>query len=171
MAKMKTLADAFYAELQDVYSAEKQLVKALNKMAKHAHSEELQNLFLTHLEETKVHVERVESAFEDTGKAAKVKKCEAMVGLIKEADEALTENATDEVMDVIMVAMAQKVEHYEIATYGTLCAWAECLGYTKAKKLLGQNLQEEENTDQLLTEYSDAANQVAADPDHATADA
>ncbi len=137
---VKTLADAFYDELRDVLSAEKQLTKALPKMAKNASSEELRAAFEKHLAETEQQIERVEQAFEDTGKAAKAKKCEAMAGLIEEATSMIEEVGDSEVMDAVLIACAQKVEHYEIATYGTLCTWAKILGYSNAKTLLGQNL-------------------------------
>ena len=129
---LDTLGDAFYDELCDIYHAEKQLVKALPKMAKKASSEDLKAAFEAHLEETEEHVARVEAAFEDTGKAPKAKKCEAMEGLIEEATSMMEEEAEPEVMDAILIGCAQKVEHYKIATYGTLCTWAELLGYKNA---------------------------------------
>lgn len=158
---LDSLADAFYDELCDVYHAEKQLLKALPKMAKKAADETLIAAFEAHLSETEVQVERVEQAFQDTGKAAKAKKCEAMAGLIKEAQEMMGEEAEPEVMDAVLIGLAQKVEHYEIATYGTLCTWAEALGYKSAKKALGQNLDEEEKTDQKLTKISKSINAAA----------
>jgi len=158
---LKTLADAFHDELRDVYSAEKQLLRALPKMMKKASSAELKKAFEKHLAETQVQVERVEQAFEDTGKAAKAKKCEAMAGLIEEASSMMEEEADPEVMDAILISCAQKVEHYEIATYGTLCTWAKLLGYTNAKSVLGQNLAEEEKTDKALTQLSTKINQSA----------
>ncbi len=158
---LTTLADAFYDELRDVLSAEKQLLKALPKMAKKASSDELRAAFEQHLAETEAQVERVEQAFEDTGKAAKAKKCEAMAGLIEEASSMMEEDAEPEVMDAILIACAQKVEHYEIATYGTLCTWAKALGYKNAKNLLGENLAEEEKTDKALTQLSTKVNQAA----------
>lgn len=161
MAKMEDLSDAFYDELMDMYSAEKQLVKALPKMAKKASNEKLIQAFNTHLEQTMQQIERVEAAFEDTGKAAKAKKCEAMAGLIREAEEMMAEEADPNVMDAILIGLAQKVEHYEIATYGTLCTWADQLGYEQAKQSLGQNLDEEQKTDQLLTSLSKAVNASA----------
>jgi len=161
MSKMTTLADAFYDELQDMYSAEKQLVKAIPKMAKKATCEKLTAAFEKHFEQTKIQVGRVEMAFEDTGKAAKAKTCEAMKGLITEAESMMEEDAVPEVMDAILIALAQKVEHYEIATYGTLCTWAEQLGYSNAKKYLGQNMDEEEKTDKALTDLSMAKNKAA----------
>jgi ferritin-like metal-binding protein YciE len=158
---LKTLADAFYDELRDMYSAEKQLSKALPKMAKKAASPLLKQAFEKHLEETLQQIERVEQAFEETGKSAKAKKCEAMAGLIEEASAMMEEEAEPEVMDAVLIGCAQKVEHYEIATYGTLCTWAKLLGYTQAKSLLGENMGEEEKTDKLLTQLSIKVNQSA----------
>ena len=158
---LKTLADAFYDELRDALSAEKQLVRALPKMMKKANSPELKQAFEKHLAETQEQIERVEQAFEDTGKSAKAKKCEAMAGLIEEASSMMEEEADPEVMDAVLIGCAQKVEHYEIATYGTLCTWAKILGYRQAKSLLGENLAEEEKTDKLLTQLSIRINQAA----------
>jgi ferritin-like metal-binding protein YciE len=158
---LKTLADAFHDELRDVLSAEKQLTKALPKMAKAASSEELKSAFENHLEETRTQVERVEQAFEETGKAARAKTCEAMEGLITEASSMMEEEADPEVMDAILIACAQKVEHYEIATYGTLCTWAKQLGYKKAYKLLKQNMSEEVSADETLSGISESVNAEA----------
>ncbi len=158
---LDTLADAFYDELCDIYHAEKQLVKALPKMAKRATDATLVAALHDHLEATKRHVEQVEAAFEDTGKAVRAKKCEAMAGLLEEAQGMMAEQADPEVMDAVIIALAQKVEHYEIATYGTLCSWATALGYKKAKDSLGQNLSDEENTDKMLTKLSKAINRAA----------
>ncbi|MCA9160316.1 MAG: ferritin-like domain-containing protein [Planctomycetales bacterium] len=158
---MKTLADAFYDELRDALSAERQLVKALPKMAKKASSAKLKAAIERHLAETEKHVERVEQAFEDTGKSAKAKTCEAMKGLITEADEMLKEEAEPAVKDAVIIACAQKVEHYEIATYGTLCTWADALGYKKALKLLKQNIDEEETADKKLSVLAKAINEDA----------
>jgi len=161
MSRIETLADAFYTELQDIYSAEQQLLKALPRMSKKASCEKLTKALNDHLEQTKNQVERVAQAFEDTGKAAKAKKCEAMAGLIREAEEMMAEEADADVADAILIGLAQKVEHYEIATYGTLCTWAQSLGYSNAKKLLGQNLDEEEKADKLLTTLSKSSNAAA----------
>ena len=155
---LKTLADAFHDELRDMLSAEKQLVKALPKMAKAASSEELRAAFEKHLKETEEQVSRVEDAFGETGKAARAKTCEAMKGLIEEASSMMEEEADPEVMDAILIGCAQKVEHYEIATYGTLCTWAKQLGFTKALKLLKQNMAQEKTTDEALTELSKTIN-------------
>lgn len=161
MSKLKNLADAFHDELQDIYSAEKQLVKAIPKMAKKASCEKLTKALEDHLTKTKTHVERVEKAFEDTGKAAKAKKCEALAGLIKEAESMMGEDADPDVMDAVIIGLAQKVEHYEIASYGTLCTWAEVLGYSNAKQQLGQNMDDEEKADKHLTKLSKTANAAA----------
>ncbi|MFG0260853.1 MAG: ferritin-like domain-containing protein [Novipirellula sp. JB048] len=158
---LDSLADAFYDELRDLLSAEKQLTKALPKLVKHASSDPLRQAFETHLAETQEHVKRVESAFEETGKAARAKTCEAMAGLIKEADGLLKENGEPVVKDALLIAAAQKVEHYELATYGTLCTWAEMLGYNKALSLLKQNMADEENTDKKLSELAKTINQQA----------
>ena len=161
MSKLETLADAFHDELQDIYSAEQQIAKVLPKMIKKANSGKLSQALTAHLEQTKLHVERVASAFEETGKSAKAKKCEAMAGLIKEAEETMAQDADADVADAILIGLAQKVEHYEIATYGTLCTWADQLGYTNAKGLLGQNMDDEENVDKLLSNLSRHANLAA----------
>lgn len=158
---LDSLADAFYDELCDIYHAEKQLVKALPKMIKKSSSPALVKAFEAHLAETEEQVTRVESAFSDTGKSPKAKKCEAMAGLIEEASEMMKEDAEPEVMDAILIGCAQKVEHYEIATYGTLCTWAEQLGYKKAKAELGKNLGEEEAADKKLTQVSKSVNKHA----------
>ena len=158
---LDTLEDAFYDELCDIYHAEKQLVKALPKMVKKASSAELAAAFEAHLAETEEHVARVEAAFEDTGKKPRAKKCEAMAGLLEEAKSMMEEDATPEVMDAVLIGCAQKVEHYEIATYGTLCTWAELLGYKVAKKNLGANHGEEEKADKALTKLSQRINLAA----------
>ena len=159
---LQTLADAFYDELRDILSAEKQLIKALPKMAASAASDELREAIESHLEETKQHAERVEAAFEETGKTARAKTCEAMKGLIEEGSELLEKEAEPAVKDALMIAAAQKVEHYEIATYGTLCTWAKVLGYDKALDLLKQNMAEEEAADEKLSQIAENVNQEAA---------
>ncbi len=158
---LDSLADAFHDELRDLLSAEKQLTKALPKMVKQASSDELRKAFENHLAETQEHVQRVEEAFEETGKTARAKTCEAMQGLIKEADELLKEKGEPTVKDALMIAAAQKVEHYEIATYGTLCTWAETLGYTNALSLLKQNMADEETADKKLSELAKTINREA----------
>jgi ferritin-like metal-binding protein YciE len=158
---LDTLADAFYEELQDVLSAERQLVKALPKMAKNATNPDLKKAIEAHLKETEAQVKRVEEAFADTGKAARAKTCDAMKGLITEAESVLEESGESAAKDAIIIACAQKVEHYEIATYGTLCTWADALGYKSAAKLLKATLEEEEGADKLLTKLSSKVNNDA----------
>ena len=158
---MNNLADAFHDELRDILSAEKQLLKALPKMARAASSEELRAAFERHLTETEQQIHRVEAAFEETGKAPRAKKCEAMEGLITEAESCLSEDTEPEVLDAVLIAAAQKIEHYEIATYGTLCTWAKLLEYNNALEQLKQNMAEEETTDELLTGLSEQINVAA----------
>jgi ferritin-like metal-binding protein YciE len=161
---MESLANAFYEELRDALSAERQLTKALPKMAKNASSPELKKAIEEHLAETEKQVERVEQAFEDTGKAARAKTCEAMKGLIEEGEEILEKDAEPAVKDALMIAAAQKVEHYEIATYGTLCTWAKVLGYDNALQLLKQNIDEEEQADMKLSKIAESINEQALAP-------
>lgn len=158
---LQSLEDAFVDELRDILNAEKQLIKALPKMAKGASSEELQTAIEGHLEETKTHVERLEAVFESLELSPRSKKCEAMEGLIEEGSGLLEENAAADVLDALIIAAAQKVEHYEIATYGTLCTWAELLGHDRALGLLKETLSEEVNTDQKLTDIAMQINQNA----------
>jgi len=161
---LQTLEDAFVEELRDVLSAEKQLIKALPKMAKGAGSDELRTAIEQHLEETRTHVERLEAVFESLELTPRAKKCEAMEGLLKEGASLLEEKAAEEVLDALIIAAAQKVEHYEIATYGTLCTWAKLLSHDAALDLLKQTLNEEEETDQKLTDLSLHINQHALEP-------
>ena len=158
---LKTLADLFHDELRDVYSAEKQLVQALPKMIKKATCSDLVAGLEKHLEETKIHVQRVEKSFEDTGKTARAKTCEAMKGLLEEASGMMEEDADPEVMDAAIIACAQKVEHYEIATYGTLCTWARLLGYETALEELKCVIAEEEACDKALSKLAQSINVAA----------
>ncbi len=155
MAKMKSMDDLFYALLQDVYYAEKQLLKALPKMAKKTSAPNWKRRFLQHRDETETQVERLEKAFEMIGKNAKGKKCEAIIGLVKEGDEVIKEAKDDDVRDAGIVGAAQAVEHYEIARYGTLCAWAKQLGKPEIARLLHQTLEEEKKADGLLTKIAE----------------
>ena len=147
------LQNLLIAEMQDMLHAEGQLVKALPKMAKASHEPKLKAAFQKHLEETKGHVERLKQAFELLGAKAKAKPCKAMQGLVEEGSEQIEEGKEkeDAAADLMIVASAQKVEHYEISGYGTLRAIAEQLGQTKVAKLLAQTLAEEEKADKLLT--------------------
>lgn len=153
---MPLLEDVLFEELQDLLSAESQLVKALPKMAKAASEPKLKMAFQKHLEETKGHVERLKQAFELLGKKAKAKHCKGMEGLISEGQEKIEEagQKPEVAIDIALVAAAQKVEHYEISGYGTLRALAEQLGNKKVARLLQQTLAEEEKTDALLTKLS-----------------
>ena len=162
--QMENLTDLLKEDLKDVLHAENQILKALPKMIKTATNEQLASAFEQHLAETKVHVERVQQVMEGLGMPVKGKPCKAMKGIIEEGKEVMSEDAEDDVMDAALIGAAQKVEHYEIATYGTLCTYADLLGLDQAKKLLGQNLEEEKATDQKLTELAEAViNLEAAD--------
>lgn len=158
------LKELFVDELKDIYWAEKHLATALPKMIKGATSEDLKNTISTHLEETKGQITRLESVFESIGEKAAAKKCLAMEGLLKEATELLedTDKGT-EVHDVAIISAAQKVEHYEIASYGTLRTLAGTLGFSEAQSLLDETLAEEKNADSLLTQVAENyVNQAAA---------
>ena len=148
---VKTLEDLFVHALSDVYSAEKQLTKALPKMARAATNPALAEAFTLHLEETQGQIERIDRAVEATGIKLKRIKCAAMEGLVEEGEEMIEEVEKGPVLDAGLIGAAQKVEHYEIATYGTLCALAKQLGYTEAMQLLRETLEEEKSTDEKLT--------------------
>jgi len=151
------LHEFFIDELKDIYWAEKHLTKALPKMQKAATSEELQNAFADHLEATKNHVARLEQVFESLDEKAVAKKCEAMEGLVKEGESIIedTEEGTA-TRDVGLIMAAQKVEHYEIATYGGLRQLAITMGHDEAAGILGETLNEEKEADQLLTEIAES---------------
>jgi ferritin-like metal-binding protein YciE len=159
----KTLEDLFLETLKDMYSAEKQLVRALQKMSKAANSEELQEAFETHRTETEGQVARLEQVFERLDKPARAKTCEAIKGLVEEANEVAKEFKGSAALDAGLISAAQAVEHYEISRYGTMKAWASELGMRDVAKLLDQTLQEEKKTDQLLNQLAEQrANQEAA---------
>jgi ferritin-like metal-binding protein YciE len=158
MSKLNNLSDLLVHELQDLYSAENQLVKALPKMAKAASSEELQSGFTEHLEQTKQHVERLERAMEILGASPKGKTCKAMQGLIAEGEEILEEDASASVRDAALIAAAQKVEHYEIAGYGSARTFAELLSQDDVAELLQETLDEEGDTDKRLTAIAESIN-------------
>lgn len=155
-AKEKTLNDLFLHTLKDIYYAEKQILKALPRMAKNAESEELRQAFETHREETEGQIERLEKVFEMLGKPARGVQCEAINGIIEEGKEVMEDFADSEALDAGILAAAQAVEHYEITRYGSLKTWAQELGMDDAAKLLDQNLQEEKKTDKLLTDLAEA---------------
>ena len=157
------LRDLFVNELKDVYWAEKELTKAIPKMIKNATSDELVEALTGHLEETKTHVTRLEEVFSSIGEKAVAKKCEAMAGLTKEAGEIMEETEQGVVRDAGIILAGQKVEHYEIATYGTLASFARTLGEDEAASLLEETLNEEKAADEKLSEISDSINVDAAD--------
>ena len=152
----------FLEELADIHHAEKQLLKALPKMAKAARSSELRAALEEHLTQTEVHVERVVQVFESVDAPAKTKKCEAIEGLLKEGARILEDHEDSEALDAALISAAQKVEHYEIASYGCLATWAKQMGHTTAAKLLQSTLDEEKKADETLTCIAEeSANLVA----------
>lgn len=153
-----SLQELYVEELKDLYSAEKQLTKALPKMAKAATSPELRSGFEEHLEQTKDHVQRLEEIFAMLGKKGSGKKCVGMEGLVKEGSEIMGDDFEQDVMDAALIAAAQRVEHYEIAGYSTVCAYADLLGESRHAALLRQTLQEEKETNQKLTALSKEIN-------------
>ncbi|MCW4115924.1 ferritin-like domain-containing protein [Aurantimonas sp. MSK8Z-1] len=157
MASVKTLDDLFLHTLQDIYYAEKQIVKALPKMAKKAASSELKGAFEKHLEETKGQVERLDQVFEALGKKSKAVKCQAIEGIIEEAQELMEEVEDEQTLDAAMLAAAQAVEHYEISRYGTLISWAKTLGHEEVVSLLEETLEQEKATDSALSKLGESA--------------
>jgi ferritin-like metal-binding protein YciE len=154
-SKLGTLEDLYIDLLKDLYSAEKQLVKALPKMAKNAQARDLQRAFEEHLRQTEKHVDRIERIFSDLDGSPRGKKCVGMEGLVEEGNELLKEKVEPDVLDAGLIAAAQKVEHYEIASYGTARAWAEQLGYTQAARILQQTLEEESMANEKLTQIAE----------------
>ena len=148
---IKTMNDLFLHQLQDIYYAEKQLVKALPKMAEKATDQQLKQGFLTHLDETKTHVQRLEQVFQMHGAEVKAVNCPAIDGIIKEAEEVAGEVADKAVLDAALINAAQAAEHYEIARYGSLVAWAKQLGRNDVASILQKTLEEEKATDKKLT--------------------
>ena len=157
MPNRKNLEDLFSETLKDIYFAEKQILRALPKMAKEASSPELKQAFETHRDQTEGHVERLNEVFEQLGRPARGKTCEAILGIIDEAKEIMEDFKGAEALDAGLASSAQAVEHYEIARYGTLKTWAQALGHNDAAKLLDETLQEEIKTDQLLTKIATSA--------------
>ena len=153
---IKTMDDLFIHQLQDIYYAEKQLVKALPKMADKATDKQLKQGFLTHLDETKTHVQRLEQVFEMQGIEAKAVDCPAIDGIIEEADEVTGEVADKAVLDAALINAAQAVEHYEITRYGSLIAWAKQLGRNDCALVLQKTLDEEKATDKKLTTLAES---------------
>ena len=159
---LDNLSNLFLNELKDVYNAEKQIVTALPRMAKAASSPDLAEAFAAHLAETHGHVQRLERIFESLGQTARGKKCKGMEGLLEEGKEILEEEGEDSVIDAALISAAQRVEHYEMAAYGCLKAYAELLGYSDAVKLLNQTLEEEEAADEKLSTLADGGINSAA---------
>jgi ferritin-like metal-binding protein YciE len=155
--KMESLRELYVEELKDLYSAETQITKALPKMAKAATSPTLKDAFESHLEETKEQIKRLDQIFTDLGKSPKGKTCEGMKGLLKEGEELMEEGADPEVLDAGLISAAQRVEHYEMAGYGTVRTYAELLGENDAVSLLEMTLKEEKAADSKL---SKAANKI-----------
>ena len=160
--KLESLETLYVEELRDIYNAENQLLKALPKMAKAASSEELKQAFEDHLEQTRQQVERLDEIFEKLDKKPTGKTCHAMKGLVEEGSEIIKEDGEDHIIDAGLIAAAQKVEHYEIASYGTVRTWAEMLGEDDAAELLQQTLDEEGETDKRLTELAEEIINVEA---------
>ena len=158
MPKINTLHDVYVDQLKDLYSAETQLLKALPKMAKAANDATLQKGFEDHLEETKGHVERLEEIFEELDEKPTGKKCKAMAGLVEEGSEAIGEDASPAAKDAMLIAAAQRVEHYEMAGYGCVKTYAKLLGYEDAVSLLEETLGEEVAADEKLTEAAESIN-------------
>jgi ferritin-like metal-binding protein YciE len=162
-AKQKTLQDLFHETLKDIYFAEKQILKALPKMAKAANSEDLREAFEKHFEETEGHVTRLEQVFAMIDQPARGKTCDAIMGIVEEGKEVTEEFEHSQALDSGLLAAAQAVEHYEISRYGTLRTWAAQLGLNDAVELLEETLEEEKNTDETLTQLAEASlNQLAA---------
>lgn len=161
--EMESLKELYIDELKDLYSAEKQLVKALPKMAKNASNAELKDAFTTHLQQTEGHVERLEQIFEMLGERPGGKKCKGMEGLIEEAKELLEEDATDQVLDAGMISKAQHVEHYEMAGYGTVRTYARLLGLDDQADLLQETLDEEGHANDLLTQIAESSVNIDAE--------
>ena len=158
----KTLEDLFHDTLRDVYYAERKILKTLPKMARGAQSEKLSQAFLKHRDETEVQIERLQQVFEIIGKRARGKTCDAIEGIISEGEEILEEYKDTQALDAGLLAVAQAVEHYEMARYGTLRTWAKELGMEDAAKLLQETLDEEQKTDIDLTKLAEATVNLAA---------
>lgn len=160
----KTLDDLFLETLKDIYYAERQILKALPKMARGAQSEALSEAFLKHRDETQGQIERLQQVFEILGKAARGKTCPAIDGIIEEGEEIMSEFKDSPALDAGLLAAAQAVEHYEITRYGTLKEWALLLGLKDAAALLDETLQEESKTDETLTKLAESEINRAAAP-------
>lgn len=163
--RMETLQELYVEQLRDIYDAENQLMKALPKMAKQASNEELKAAFEHHLEQTEEQISRLDRIFEELGEKSKGHKCKAMAGLVEEGKEMMEEDAEEDVMDAGLICAAQKIEHYEIATYGCLRTYAEMLGFDEQADLLQETLDEEKDTDENLTELAVSCINLEAEDD------
>jgi ferritin-like metal-binding protein YciE len=171
MAEAGTLHDAFVDELRDTYDAEKQLTKALAKLAKASSNPKLRDAFETHLEETQGQIERLEQVFESVEEKVRGKHCDGIAGIIEEGKSVMEEDFDEITMDACLIAAGQRAEHYEMAAYGTLVAWAQTMGHSEAAKLLQQTLDEEKAADKKLSGLAEGGiNQGAADAAHAEDD-
>ena len=167
MADAGTLHDAFIDELRDTYDAERQLTKALPKLAKAASSPKLRQAFETHLEETQGQIQRLEQVFESLDEKVRGKHCDGIAGIIEEGKSIMEEDFDETTMDACLIAAAQRAEHYEMAAYGTLVAWATAMGHTEAAELLQETLDEEKAADEKLSSLAEGGiNQGAADLAH-----
>ena len=167
MAQTGTLHDAFIDELRDMYDAEKQLTKALPKLAKAASTPPLREAFESHLEETRGQIERLEQVFESIDEKVRGKHCDGIAGIIEEGKAIMEEEFDESTMDACLIAAGQRAEHYEMAAYGTLVAWARAMGHDDAAELLQQNLDEEKAADETLTQLAEGGiNQGAAEVAH-----
>jgi len=167
MAETGTLHDAFLDELRDAYDAEKQLTKALAKLAKAASTAPLREAFESHLEETQGHIERLEEVFASLDEKVKGKHCDGIAGIIEEGKAVMEEDFDEATMDACLIAAGQRAEHYEMAAYGTLVAWARAMGHTEAADLLQENLDEEKAADEKLTSLAEGGiNDSAAEGAH-----
>src|SRR6187549_1903306 len=171
MAETGTLHDAFIDELRDAYDGERQLTKALTKLAKTARSPELRDAFQSHLEETQGQIDRLEQVFESLDEKVRGKHCDGIAGIIEEGKSVMEEDFDDDTMDACLIASGQRAEHYEMAAYGTLVAWAKAMGHDEAADLLQETLDEEKAADEKLSGLAEGGiNQSAADAAHAEND-
>jgi ferritin-like metal-binding protein YciE len=171
MAEAGTLHDAFIDELRDVYDGERQLTKALAKLAKTATAAPLREAFDSHLQETQGQIDRLEQIFESLEETVRGKHCEGIAGIIDEGKAIMEEDFDDATMDACLIAAGQRAEHYEIAAYGTLIAWARAMGHSEAADLLQENLDEEKAADEKLSSLAEGGiNQSAADVAHPEAE-
>jgi ferritin-like metal-binding protein YciE len=167
MAAAGTLHDAFIDELRDAYDGERQLIKALTKLAKAARSPRLRDAFESHLEETQGHVDRLEKVFGSLDEKVRGKHCDGIAGIIEEGKSIMEENFDDDTMDACLIAAGQRAEHYEMAAYGTLVAWAQAMGHAEAADLLQETLDEEKAADEKLSSLAEGGiNQNAATAAH-----